>query len=44
MVSRLASKRAFYDEYRSVMDLSAEFYLQTIDTVFLQHSAAAAAR
>lgn len=33
----LASKRAFYDEYRSVMDLSAEFYLQTIDTVFLQH-------
>ncbi len=34
----LASKRAFYDEYRSVMDLSAEFYLQTIDTVFLQHS------
>ncbi len=33
----LASKRAFYDEYRSVMDLSAEFYLQTIDTVFQQH-------
>jgi poly(3-hydroxybutyrate) depolymerase len=34
----LASKRAFYDEYRSVMDLSAEYYLQTIDTVFLKHS------
>jgi poly(3-hydroxybutyrate) depolymerase len=33
----LAAKRAFYDEYRSVMDLSAEFYLQTIDVVFLQH-------
>ncbi len=33
----LASKRAFYDEYRSVMDLSAEYYLQTIDTVFQQH-------
>lgn len=33
----LASKRAFYDEYRSVMDLSAEFYLQTIDVVFQQH-------
>jgi poly(3-hydroxybutyrate) depolymerase len=33
----LAAKRAFYDEYRSVMDLSAEFYLQTIDDVFLQH-------
>ena len=34
----LASKRAFYDEYRSVMDLSAEFYLQTIETVFQEHS------
>jgi poly(3-hydroxybutyrate) depolymerase len=33
----LASKRAFYDEYRSVMDLSAEFYLQTIDAVFQRH-------
>ena len=33
----LASKRAFYDEYRSVMDLSADFYLQTIDAVFQQH-------
>ena len=30
----LAAKRAFYDEYRSVMDLSAEFYLQTIQAVF----------
>lgn len=26
--------RAFYDEYMSVMDLTAEFYLQTIDRVF----------
>ena len=33
----LAAKRAFYDEYRSVMDLSAEFYLQTIRTVFQDH-------
>ncbi len=33
----LASKRAFYEEYRSVMDLTAEFYLQTIDVVFHQH-------
>ena len=33
----LAAKRAFYDEYRSVMDLSAEFYLQTIEAVFQQH-------
>ena len=33
----LASKRAFYGEYRSVMDLSSEFYLQTIEAVFLKH-------
>jgi poly(3-hydroxybutyrate) depolymerase len=26
--------RTFYDEYLSVMDLSADFYLQTIDRVF----------
>lgn len=26
--------RAFYDEYLAVMDLSAEFYLQTIERVF----------
>lgn len=29
--------RTFYDEYLAVMDLTAEFYLQTIDTVFVQH-------
>lgn len=34
----LASRRAFYTEYRSVMDLSAEFYLQTIEAVFLEHA------
>jgi poly(3-hydroxybutyrate) depolymerase len=33
----LAGKRRFYDEYRSVMDLSAEFYLQTISAVFQDH-------
>ena len=33
----LEAKRAFYTEYRSVMDLSAEYYLQTIKTVFLEH-------
>ena len=26
--------KAFYDEYRSVSDMTAEFYLQTIDVVF----------
>jgi poly(3-hydroxybutyrate) depolymerase len=30
--------RAFYDEYLAVMDLSAEFYLQTVDTVFVRHA------
>ena len=30
-------QREFYDEYLSVMDLTAEFYLQTIDTVFVEH-------
>jgi len=33
----LASKRAFYGEYRAVMDLNAEFYLQTIEAVFHEH-------
>jgi poly(3-hydroxybutyrate) depolymerase len=29
-----AATRAFYDEYSAVMDLPADFYLQTIDRVF----------
>ncbi len=28
----------FYEEYLAVMDLTAEFYLQTIETVFQQHA------
>jgi poly(3-hydroxybutyrate) depolymerase len=28
----------FYEEYRSVCDMTAEFYLQTIDVVFQNHS------
>ena len=27
--------REFYDEYLAVMDLTAEFYIQTIDRVFV---------
>jgi poly(3-hydroxybutyrate) depolymerase len=27
----------FYDEYMSVMDLTAEFYLQTVEAVFVEH-------
>jgi poly(3-hydroxybutyrate) depolymerase len=30
--------RVFYDEYLAVMDLTAEFYLQTVETVFQKHS------
>ena len=30
--------KAFYEEYRSVCDMTAEFYLQTIHTVFQDHS------
>jgi poly(3-hydroxybutyrate) depolymerase len=29
--------KEFYDEYLAVMDLAAEFYLQTVDTVFVRH-------
>ncbi|MGC6401019.1 polyhydroxyalkanoate depolymerase [Sphingomonas sp. FW199] len=28
----------FYDEYRAVCDMTAEFYLQTIDVVFQRHA------
>lgn len=30
--------KAFYEEYRSVCDMTAEFYLQTIETVFQKHA------
>jgi poly(3-hydroxybutyrate) depolymerase len=33
-----AKHRDFYDEYMAVCDLTAEFYLQTVDTVFVQHA------
>ncbi len=32
------SHKSFYNEYLSVMDIPAEFYLQTIKTVFQEHS------
>jgi len=35
-----AATRAFYDEYSSVMDLTADFYLQTVDRVFQRHDLA----
>jgi poly(3-hydroxybutyrate) depolymerase len=30
--------REFYDEYLAVMDIAAEYYLQTVDTVFVRHA------
>ena len=30
--------REFYDEYLAVMDLTAEYYLQTVDIVFVKHA------
>ena len=30
--------RDFYDEYMAVMDLTAEFYLQTVDVVFIKQA------
>jgi poly(3-hydroxybutyrate) depolymerase len=32
-----ASTQKFYEEYRSVCDMTAEFYLQTVEVVFQQH-------
>jgi poly(3-hydroxybutyrate) depolymerase len=34
------SHRKFYDEYLSVMDVTAEFYLQTIERIFQTHALA----
>ena len=30
--------KEFYDEYLAVMDLAAEYYLQTVETVFVRHA------
>ncbi len=35
---KAAAIRMFYDEYCAVMDLPAEFYLQTVRTVFQEHA------
>ena len=36
--SSAESHKRFYDEYLSVMDLTKEFYLQTVDIVFQKHA------
>lgn len=33
-----AKHREFYDEYLSVMDMTAEYYLQTVEEVFIRHA------
>ena len=33
-----AARQKFYDEYLSVMDVTAEYFLQTVDHVFQRHS------
>jgi poly(3-hydroxybutyrate) depolymerase len=38
--SRAAQHRRFYDEYLAVMDLPAEFFLETVKTVFQDHALA----
>ncbi|MGY1701413.1 polyhydroxyalkanoate depolymerase [Geodermatophilus sp. SYSU D00766] len=32
-----AATQAFYDEYGAVMDVPAEFYLETVDRIFMRH-------
>jgi polyhydroxyalkanoate depolymerase len=36
--SKLEVLRSFYEEYFAVMDLPAEFYLETVKTVFQEHA------
>ncbi|MDP9127910.1 MAG: polyhydroxyalkanoate depolymerase [Pseudomonadota bacterium] len=36
----VTSHRKFYDEYLSVMDVTAEFYLQTVERIFQRHDLA----
>lgn len=33
----VAKHKAFYDEYLAVMDLTAEYYIQTVDEIFQRH-------
>jgi polyhydroxyalkanoate depolymerase len=36
--SQAAAKKAFYDEYFAVLDLDAQFYLETVKAVFQDHA------
>ncbi|SDB65999.1 poly(3-hydroxybutyrate) depolymerase [Belnapia rosea] len=37
-VAKAAMHRRFYDEYFAVMDLPAEFFLETVQTIFQEHA------
>jgi poly(3-hydroxybutyrate) depolymerase len=37
-VAKVAQTKAFYDEYFAVLDLTAEFYLETVQLVFQEHA------
>ncbi|MFI5046191.1 MAG: polyhydroxyalkanoate depolymerase [Acidimicrobiia bacterium] len=39
-VTSATATRAFYDEYLAVLDMTAEFYLETVDLVFKRHALA----
>jgi poly(3-hydroxybutyrate) depolymerase len=39
-VAKASKQKEFYDEYLSVMDLTGEFYLQTVEEVFIKHALA----
>jgi poly(3-hydroxybutyrate) depolymerase len=36
--AKAAAVRTFYEEYFATMDLTAEFYLETVDTIFQRHA------
>lgn len=36
-IAQATATRAFYDEYGAVMDVSADFYLETVSRVFQEH-------
>jgi polyhydroxyalkanoate depolymerase len=36
--AKAEATRKFYEEYFAIMDLSAEFYLETVKTVFQEHA------
>jgi len=37
-LAKAAQTKAFYDEYFAVLDLAAEFYLETVKIVFQDYS------